>query len=96
MKKHKTTHEENLDRLARIEGQVRGLRRMVEEGAYCVDIMTQVQAVCSALRAVGHKILRKHMEHCVADAMKAKSPKEIEEKIEEIIGLVERSGTNGV
>jgi len=50
--KHKTTHEENLDRLARIEGQVRGIRRLVEDGAYCVDIMTQIQAIQSALGAV--------------------------------------------
>ena len=53
MPRHKTTHEENLSRLARIEGQVRGVQRMIEEGEYCIDIITQIQAVQSAL---GHKI----------------------------------------
>lgn len=90
MKKHKTTHEENLDRLARIEGQVRGVRRLVEKGAYCVDIVTQIQAICGALQGVGHRVLRKHMEHCVADALRSRSRTDIDRKIEEIMRVVER------
>jgi CsoR family transcriptional regulator, copper-sensing transcriptional repressor len=95
MKKHKTTHEENLDRLARIEGQIRGVRRLVEKGAYCIDIITQIQAICGALRGVGGQILRKHMEHCVADALRSRSRADIENKIEEVMQIVERSGKVG-
>lgn len=90
-KRHKTTHEENLDRVARIEGQVRGIRRMIEDGAYCTDILTQIQAVRAALRRVGHRILRKHMEYCLADAARRRSRRELDEKLEEIIRLLERS-----
>jgi CsoR family transcriptional regulator, copper-sensing transcriptional repressor len=88
---HKTTHEEQLTRLARIEGQVRGIRRMVEEGAYCVDILTQVQAAQSALRAVGRNILHKHMQHCVADAFRNPSEEDVEAKIKELMDLMKRS-----
>ena len=63
MKKHTTTHEESLARLARIEGQVRGISRMVEEGQYCIDIITQMQAVQAALVSVGRQILHRHLTH---------------------------------
>lgn len=89
-KKHKTTHEENLNRLARIEGQVRGIRKMVEDGEYCIDIVTQIQAATSALRAVARKILHKHIEHCVGDAVKSKSPTEIQDKLQEIMQVLAR------
>jgi len=88
--KHKTTHEENLDRLARIEGQVRGIRRLVEDGAYCVDIMTQIQAIQSALGAVSRRILHKHLDSCVAEAMKSPSTKDAKEKVDEVINLLRR------
>ena len=65
---HKTRHDENQARLARIEGQVRGVKRMIDEGAYCVDILTQIHAVQSALGAVKQRIMHKHLDHCVADA----------------------------
>ncbi|MBN1269964.1 MAG: metal-sensitive transcriptional regulator [Kiritimatiellae bacterium] len=94
-KKHETTHEENLNRVARIEGQVRGIRRMIEDGAYCVDIITQIQAVCAALQGVGRRVLRKHMEHCMADALKSRSKADIEEKIQEVMRIIERSGKVG-
>jgi len=87
---HKTRHDETLDRLARAEGQVRGIRRMVEEGAYCVDIITQIQAVQAALGAVGARILRKHVEHCVADAMRSGSAAETDAKVEELMTIFER------
>jgi DNA-binding FrmR family transcriptional regulator len=90
-KPHKTTHEENLVRLARIEGQVRGIQRMVNEGAYCIDILTQIQAVQSALKAVGRKILHKHMEHCVADAFKNPSEEDVEAKMQELLELMKKS-----
>jgi len=85
---HKTRHDENLDRLARAEGQVRGIRRMVEEGAYCIDIITQIQAVQAALGAIGTRILRKHVEHCVADAMRADDEADATAKVDELMAVV--------
>jgi DNA-binding FrmR family transcriptional regulator len=87
---HKTRHDENLDRLSRAEGQVRGIRRMVEEGAYCVDIITQIQAVQAALGAIGARILRKHVEHCVADAMRSGSEDDMDTKVDELMTIFER------
>lgn len=88
-KDYKTQHKENLVRLARVDGQLRGVRRMIEEGAYCVDILTQIQATRSALRAIGHRILKKHLEHCVADAMKQGDTLDAAEKMDEIIKLMD-------
>jgi len=87
---HKVRHNENLARLARIEGQVRGLRRMVEDGVYCVDIITQIQAAQSALGSVGRRILRRHMDHCVTDALAGRSRKTAEEKIDELMKIMDR------
>ncbi|HOW96444.1 MAG TPA: metal-sensitive transcriptional regulator [Kiritimatiellia bacterium] len=92
MKNHKTRHDENRGRLARIEGQVRGIRRMIEEGEYCMDIVTQVQASVAALQAVGRRVLKKHMEHCVADAFRSRSKRDIETKIAEILKVVRQCG----
>jgi DNA-binding FrmR family transcriptional regulator len=91
VKGHKTRHDENLDRLARVEGQVRGIRRMVEEGAYCIDIITQIQAAQAALASVGRQILHKHMRHCVAGAMRGSSKQDAETKIDELMTVLRRS-----
>jgi DNA-binding FrmR family transcriptional regulator len=61
----------NLKRLRRIEGQVRGLQRMVEEGRYCADILTQVASAHEALRAVGRELMRNHLKHCASSAIRA-------------------------
>ncbi len=58
----------NLARLARIEGQIRGIARMIEKDTYCVDVLTQIAATQQALRGVGKQLLRHHLGHCVADA----------------------------
>ena len=63
--------ERNLKRLRRIEGQVRGLQKMVEEDRYCADIMTQISSVHEALRAVGRELMRNHLKHCAASAIRA-------------------------
>jgi CsoR family transcriptional regulator, copper-sensing transcriptional repressor len=63
--------ERNLKRLRRIEGQVRGLQRMVEEDRYCADIMTQVSSVHEALRSVGRELMRNHLKHCAASAIRS-------------------------
>ncbi|NCC50549.1 MAG: transcriptional regulator [Spartobacteria bacterium] len=91
MKKKVTRHDENLNRLARIEGQVRGLQRMIAEGEYCIDILTQIQATRSALKAVGNRILEKHIQHCLAHAVTSGTEKEVTEKIEEIMTLLRKS-----
>ena len=61
----------NLKRLRRIEGQVRGLHRMIEEDRYCADIMTQISSVNEALRGVGRELMRNHLKHCAASAIRA-------------------------
>jgi len=78
-----------LNRLARIEGQVRGIQRMVEDDKYCVDILTQISAVTTALDRVGLKILDSHVHGCVRDAMLS-GGKEATAKTEELLEAVER------
>lgn len=76
------------NRLRRIEGQVRGLQRMVEKEAYCVDVLTQVASVVSALEKVGTILLKDHVEHCVRRSLE--SGEEADQKIEELMTAVER------
>ena len=61
----------NLTRLRRIEGQVRGLQKMIEEDRYCVDVMTQISSVHEALRSVGRELMRNHLKHCATSAIEA-------------------------
>lgn len=89
-KPHATTHEETRHRLRRIGGQVQGIQRMVEEGAYCIDILVQIQAARSALRAVELQILKKHMDHCVRDAFVSGSPKEAGAKMDELLRVMKK------
>ena len=63
--------ERNLKRLRRIEGQIRGLQKMVEEDRYCPDILVQVSSVQEALRSVGRELMRNHLKHCATQAMRA-------------------------
>ena len=63
--------DRNLKRLRRIEGQVRGLQRMIEGDRYCADIMTQIASVQEALRSVGRELMRNHLKHCAASAIRA-------------------------
>lgn len=79
-----------LKRLSRIEGQVRGLARMVEDGRYCIDIVTQVAAARAALRRVEQEVLRDHVHHCVKHAMTSGDRKEQERKIEELMAILAR------
>ena len=66
--------ERNLKRLRRIEGQVRGLQRMVEEERYCGDIMTQISSVHEALRSVGRELMRNHLKYCATSAIRSTEP----------------------
>src|SRR5215210_7228597 len=76
------------NRLRRIEGQVRGVQRMVDEEVYCVDVLTQIGSVVSALEKVGAIVLKDHVEHCVRRAVE--HGEEADEKIEELTAAVER------
>jgi CsoR family transcriptional regulator, copper-sensing transcriptional repressor len=76
------------NRLRRIEGQVRGLQRMVDEESYCIDILTQVASVVSALEKVGTILLRDHIEHCVRESVE--HGEKTDQKIEELTAAVER------
>ncbi len=92
MKGHTTTHEENKQRLARIEGQVRAVGRMIDDGEYCIDIITQIQAARSALQSVSKIILEKHLKHCVVSALEQRDEADIDQKLEEIMTVIKRMG----
>ena len=83
-------HLGQLQRLRRIEGQVRGIVRMVEAERYCVDILTQLRAARAALRRVEDSVLREHVEHCVAQAIRSGRAAEQQEKVEELLGVLSR------
>lgn len=77
----------NLKRLRRIEGQIRGLQRMVEEERYCADVLTQISSVHEALRAVGKELMRGHLKHCATHAIRA-SNTEADKMYDELLGLM--------
>ncbi|MCM8757447.1 MAG: metal-sensitive transcriptional regulator [Candidatus Omnitrophica bacterium] len=90
MAKQLTTHQEQLVFLKKIEGQIRGIQKMIEERRYCVDIITQIHSIIGALYRVENEIFRKHLEGCVVYALKGKSELEKQKKIDEIIELIQR------
>jgi len=77
-------------RLHRIEGQVRGIERMVEQDRYCIDVLTQIAAVNTALESLAFKILDDHVNHCVARALASGDPAEAETKSKELLEAVHR------
>ncbi len=80
--------DRNRKRLRRIEGQVRGLQKMVDEDRYCADIMVQVSAVHEALRSVGRALMRNHLEHCATQAMRHGTPEEAGAMYDELLELI--------
>ncbi|MPZ53853.1 MAG: metal-sensing transcriptional repressor [Acidimicrobiia bacterium] len=82
--------ESHLRRLARIEGQVRGISRQVDNDTYCIDVLTQVSAVTAALRSLSLQLLDEHVRHCVAEALSGDDPDEIEEKLNEVTATIQR------
>jgi len=78
-------------RLGRIEGQVRGLSKMVEEDRYCIDIVTQISAVRAALRRVEEEVLKDHVAHCVEHAIASGDKSDQREKIAELMAVIGRS-----
>ena len=88
--KHGYDKEALVKRLHRIEGQVRGIERMVEDDRYCIDILTQVAAVNTALESLAFKLLDDHVNHCVTDALSSGDPKEAAAKSKELMEAVQR------
>lgn len=78
-------------RLGRIEGQVRGLSKMVEEDRYCIDIVTQISAVRAALRRVEEEVLKDHVAHCVEHAIASGDKSDQREKIAELMAVIGRA-----
>ncbi|HEY7459718.1 MAG TPA: metal-sensitive transcriptional regulator [Xanthobacteraceae bacterium] len=81
-----------LKRLRRIEGQVRGISRMVERDRYCIDVVTQIAAVRAALRRAEEEILADHVDHCVAHAIKSGNKAEQRKKVAELMEVIAQAG----
>jgi DNA-binding FrmR family transcriptional regulator len=79
----------NLKRLRRIEGQVRGLQRLVDEDRYCADILIQVSSVQEALRSVGRALMKNHLRHCASEAIRDSAPGRAEAMYEELLNLMD-------
>ena len=88
--KHGYDKEALVKRLHRIEGQVRGIERMVEDDRYCIDVLTQIAAVNTALESLAFKVLDDHVNHCVSDALSSGDPKEAAAKSKELMEAVQR------
>jgi len=88
--KHDVEHKGALDSLARIAGQVDGIKWMIADKKYCVDIIHQIRAARAALRSVEIKILEKHMHHCVSNAVDSGDTNETTEKVEELLRLMKK------
>ncbi len=88
---HGADHKKELNRLKRIEGQVRGVSNMIERHDYCIDILNQIRAIRSSLQSLEASILEKHVGHCVKAAFNPDAdPKKTEEKIDEILTLFKK------
>ncbi|WP_282128455.1 metal-sensitive transcriptional regulator [Roseobacter litoralis] len=87
----KANKEKTLDRLSRLEGQVRGVAKMVESDRYCMDILAQTAAIRSAVLGVEKLILEQHAEHCVEAAIESGDPEEQRAKFDELIGLLQKA-----
>ena len=90
MKKKGTCHHDKLTALRRIEGQVRGIQKMIEDERYCVDILNAVGAIIGALKRVEANILKDHLNACARTAFEGKSKKQKEEKLKELFGLLDK------
>lgn len=81
-------HQDQIKRLNKIEGQIKGIRKMIEDRRYCIDIVSQVKAVQSALHKVELGVLESHIQHCLKEAVDSKNSSEVNKKIEEIMTLI--------
>ena len=87
----KANKDKTMDRLSRLEGQVRGVAKMVESDRYCMDILAQTAAIRSAVLGVEKLILEQHAEHCVEAAIESGDPEEQRAKFDELIGLLQKA-----
>lgn len=83
-------HKDQLCGLNRIEGQVKGVKRMIADNRYCVDILTQLKAVKAAVHKVEQEILKKHMQNCLKHAVESKNDLEIQKKLDELMNLLSK------
>lgn len=83
-------HSKHLPRLKRVQGQLQGIERMIQDERYCVDILIQFRAVMAALRAVEVTMFETHLQHCVSQALESKDKKQIQAKISELTKLLSR------
>ena len=84
------SHAEQLVAIKKIEGQLRGVKKMIEEGRYCVDVLTQLHAAVGSILSVEDKILRKHISECIAKTLRYKSDVEKNQKIDELLRLLNK------
>lgn len=82
------SHASQLNRLNRIEGQVKGIHKMIEERRYCIDIISQIKAVTGALEQVQRGVLEEHVHHCVRESLETKDPGLFEQKVEEVVQVL--------
>ncbi|MGY6499463.1 MAG: metal-sensitive transcriptional regulator [Acidimicrobiales bacterium] len=90
MRGYTMSKDDYLTRLRRIEGQIRGLQRLIEEDTYCIDVLTQVSAATKALEGVAVGLLDEHVRHCVADAARSDDPDRADEMVSEAVRAIER------
>jgi len=88
MTKKNPSHLEELGRLKKIEGQIKGVQKMIEDGRYCIDILTQLSSVVGAIKSVEENIINRHLRTCVADSLVSRGRKEKERKVQEIIDIL--------
>ncbi len=90
MEKQITTHEEEIIRLRRIEGQIRGIQKMIKEKRYCIDILTQLSSIVGAIKSVENNILERHLKGCVHQSLKKGNKEDKSKKIDEILKALKK------
>jgi len=90
MSKQITTHEPELVRLKRIEGQIRGVQKMIDEKRYCVEILTQLSSIVGAIKSVEENILERHLKGCVQHSFTKGSNQDKAQKIDEVVGVLKK------
>ncbi len=85
-----TTHEQELGRLRKIEGQIRGVQRMIEEKRYCIDILTQLNSVVGAIMSVEENILSRHLKGCIQESFRKGSRADRQRKVDEVVGVLRK------
>jgi len=85
-----TTHEQEISRLRKIEGQIRGVQRMIEEKRYCIDILTQLSSVMGAIMRVEENVLNRHLKGCVQESFEVGSREDRQKKVDEVVTVLRK------